>query len=80
MKKDNFLKTDFEVKRRDVDSKALQRIKVYLEAFQQIIISGGNNLQTPKFHQMLHITHYIQRHDFPMNYDGGRGENFGKIK
>ena len=80
LKKDKFLKTDFEVKRRDVDSKALRRIKVYLEAFKQIIVRGGNNLQTPKFHQMLHITHYIERHGCPMNYDGGRGENFGKIK
>ena len=80
LKKNRFLKTDFEVKRRDVDSKAQRRIKVYLEAFKQIIVRGGNNLQTPKFHQMLHITHYIERYGCPMNFDGGRGENFGKIK
>ena len=29
---------------------------------------------------MLHITDYIERHGCPMNYDGSRGENFGKIK
>lgn len=80
LKKDKFLKTDFKVKRRDVDSKAQRRIKVYLEAFKQIIVREGNNLQTPKFHQMLHMTHYIQRYGCPMNYDGGRGKNFSKIK
>ena len=80
LKKDRFLKTDFEVKRRDVDSKVQRRIKVYLEAFKEIIVRGGNNLQTPKFHQMLHITRYIKRYGCPMNFDGGRGENLGKIK
>ena len=80
LKKDHFLKEDFEVRRRDVDSKASKRIKEYLESFKKNIVRGGNNLKTPKFHQMLHITDYIVRHGCPMNYDGGRGENFGKIK
>ena len=80
LKQDKFLKTDFEVRRRDVDSKAEKRIKLYLEAFKDIIVRAGNNLQTPKFHQMLHISDYIKRHGCPMNYDGSRGENFGKIK
>ena len=39
-----------------------------------------NNLKTPKFHQMLHVVDYITKHSCPMNYDGSRGENFGKIK
>ena len=68
------------MKRRDVDSKAQRRIKVYLEAFKEIIVRGGNILLTPKFHQMLHITHYIERYGCPMNFDGGRGEKFVKIK
>ena len=80
LKKEKFLKTDFEVRRGDVDSKALKRIKQYLEAFKEIIVRQGNNLQTPKFHQMLHITDYIKRHGYRTNYDGSRGENFGKIK
>ena len=29
---------------------------------------------------MLHIYDYIKRHGSPLNYDGSRGENFGKIK
>ena len=29
---------------------------------------------------MLHICDYIQRHGSPLNYDGSRGENFGKVK
>ena len=80
LKKYNLLKEAFEVRRRDIDSKASKRIKEYLESFKNNIVRGGNNLKTPKFHQMLHITDYIVRHGCPMNYDEGRGENFGKIK
>ena len=29
---------------------------------------------------MLHICDYIERHGSPLNYDGSRGENFGKVK
>ena len=28
---------------------------------------------------MLHVVDYIKRHGSPLNYDGSRGENFGKI-
>ena len=80
LKKEKFLKTDFEVRRGDVDSKALKRIKQYLEAFKEIIIREGNNLQTPKFHQMLHITDYIERHGYPMNYDGSRGKILERLR
>ena len=41
---------------------------------------GGNDLQTHKFHQMLHITDYVEQHGCQMNYDSCRGENAGKIK
>ena len=34
---------------------------------------------SPKFHQMLHVCDYIERHGTPLNYDGSRGENFGKV-
>ena len=55
-------------------------LKNYLESNKQIINRGGNGLKTPKFHQMLHVCDYIQRHGSPLNYDGSRGENFGKVK
>ena len=29
---------------------------------------------------MLHVCDYIKRHGSPLNYDGSRGENFGKVK
>ena len=29
---------------------------------------------------MLHVTDYIMRHGSPVNYDGPRGENDGKVK
>ena len=80
LKKDNYLKADFEIDNGNVDSRAMKRIKHYLEHFKAQIIRGGNNLKTPKFHQMLHVVDYIQRHGCPMNYDGSRGENFGKLK
>ena len=80
LKKDKYKKEDFYVKRRHFDSKASKRIKEYLIMFKQHVTRGGNNLKTPKFHQMLHICDYIQRHGSPLNYDGSRGENFGKVK
>ena len=47
---------------------------------KQSIHRGGNGLKTPKFHQMLHFCDYIKRYGTPLNYDGSRGENFGKVK
>ena len=35
---------------------------------------GGNELKTLKFHQILHVVDYIQKHGCTMNYDGSRGE------
>ena len=40
----------------------------------------GNNLKTPKFYQILHVIDYITRHGCSMNWDGSRGETFGKLK
>ena len=39
----------------------------------------GNNLKIPKFHQILYVVGYIKRHGCPINYDGSRGENYGKL-
>ena len=80
LKKEQYLKSDFTVNDENVDSRAVNRVKHYLEMFKNKIHRGGNNLKTPKFHQMLHVCDYIQRHGCPMNYDGSRGENFGKLK
>jgi hypothetical protein len=80
LKQDLFRKTDFETPQDNSDCRAMARIKLYLEAFKQNIHRGGNNLSTPKFHQMLHVVDYIIRHGSPRNYDGSRGENFGKVK
>ena len=80
MKQDRFLKTDFKNNNLGTDCRAQKRIKEYLQSFKDHIKRGGNGLKTPKFHQMLHICDYIRRHGAPMNYDGARGENFGKTK
>ena len=58
----------------------MNRIKQCFKIFKHQIIRGGNNLKTPKFHQMLHVVDYIARHGCPMNYDGSRGKSFGKLK
>ena len=29
---------------------------------------------------MLHVCDSIERHECPMNYDGSRGDTFGKLK
>ena len=79
MKKDNFLKSDFEVPENEVDSRAMKRLKTFLHMFKNNIKRSGWGLHTPKFHQMLHTIDTIQRHGAPINYDGSRGENFGKI-
>ena len=80
LKQERFLKSDFEIVENQIDSRAMNRIKHYLHAFKSKIERKGNGLKTPKFHQMLHIVDYIQRHGCPLNYDGSRGENFGKLK
>ena len=80
LKKDNFLKTDFIEDESNGESRASLHVKNYLEKFKDVIHRGGNGLKTPKFHQMLHVCDYIKRHGSPSNYDGSRGENFGKIK
>ena len=80
LKNEKFLKSDFEIKRNTNDSRASKRIKTYFEGYKEIIERGGNGLKTPKFHQMLHVCDYIERHGSPLNYDGSRGENFGKVK
>ena len=80
LKKEKYDKTDFITLPGTSDSKASRRIKTYLQNFKEVIKRGGNGLKTPKFHQMLHVCDYIKRHGSPLNYDGSRGENFGKIK
>ena len=80
LKKDKFIKTDFVEDSINGQSIASLRIKEYLEKFKQVVHRGGNGLKTPKFHQMLHVCDYIKRHGSPLNYDGSRGENFGKVK
>ena len=80
LKKERFVKDDFIMIGNSGDSRASKHIKTYLENFKQVVIRGGNGLKTPKFHQMLHVCDYIERHGTPLNYDGSRGENFGKVK
>ena len=80
LKQDEFLKSDFVISENEHHSRAMGRIKSYLQAFKESIVRKGNGLKTPKFHQMLHLVDYIIRHGCPMNYDGSRGENFGKTK
>lgn len=75
LKKDKYLKSDFTVSEKMIDLRAMNRVKHYLENFKDKINRGGNNLKTPKFHQMLYVCDYIKRHGCPMNYDGSRSEN-----
>ena len=63
-----------------IDSIAMNHVKYYLEHFKGKIYCSGNNLKTPKFHQMLHVCDYIERHGCPMNYDGSRSDYFAKLK
>ena len=58
----------------------MNRVNHYLEMFKTKIICEENNLKNPKFNQMLHVCDYIKRHGCPMNYDGSRGDIFGKLK
>lgn len=80
MKSESFRKSDFEVPHGSHNSRAMTRIKKFLIDFDRTIQRGGNNLKTPKFHQMLHVCDFISRHGSPINCDGSRGENFGKVK
>ena len=65
LKKDSYLKSDLERNNGEVDSIAEKRIKLYLENYKSIIVRRGNNLKTPKFHQMLHVVDYIKGMDVP---------------
>ena len=70
------MKLDFKVAENKHDYRAVHR---YLELFKMFVVCGGNELRK-KFRQMLHGVDYIQRHRYPINYDGSRGENIGKTK
>ena len=78
LKKERYLKTDFDVKEGENDSRASSRIKHFLQAFKDNVRRSGNELKTPKFHQMLHICDYIIKFGPPSSFDGSRGENLGK--
>ena len=80
LKKVRFSKSDLRAIGISSDSRASRHIKTYLKSFKQVVLRGGNGLKTPKFHQMLHVCDYTQRYGTPINYDGSRGENFGKVK
>ena len=80
LKYDNYLKSDFTVKKNMVDSRAMNCVKYHLETFKGKITYGGNNLKILKFHQMLYMYDYIERHGCSMNYDGSQGEIAGKLK
>ena len=73
IKKEHFLDGDD-----GTPSKAMQRVISFMTLFKRFITRPGNNLKTPKFHQILHIVDYIQRFGAPNNWDGSRGEHFGK--
>ena len=49
-------------------------------SFKNKILRKGNKLKTPKLHQMLHVVDYIIIHGYAMDYDGSRGDNFGKLQ
>ena len=80
LKKDSFLKSDFHVPDGEHDSRASKRIKHYLQSFKDNVKRSGNNLKTPKFHQMLHLCEYIIKYGPPSVFDGSRGECLGKTK
>lgn len=41
--------------------------------------TDGNGLKIPKFHQMLHMRHYILRYGPPLNYHSGPGEKNANV-
>ena len=55
LKKDKILKADFEIYDNNVDSRAMNCIKYYLEPFQNNVIRKVNKLKTPKCHQILNV-------------------------
>ena len=80
LKSDFYYRSDFINQPNGNVSRAQSRIKAFLRGFQDKIARPGNNLKTPKFHQMLHVVDYIMRHGPPSCYDGGPCEHMGKIK
>ena len=80
LKKEQYLKSDFTVRDDNDDSRAVNRVKQYLEIFKDKIRRRENNIRAPKLHQMLYVCDYIQGHGYLMNFDGSRGGKFGKLK
>ena len=78
LKERKFVRDDFVDKQDGSECRALTRVKSYLLNFKKSIVRSGNGLKCPKFHQMLHVVDYIKRYGSPSNWDGGRGEHFGK--
>ena len=73
------MKSYFEISGDNIYSRAMDRIKRYLQLFKNKVVCKGNNPKTSKIHQMLRIVSYITRHGYPKNYDGSRGVTFGKL-
>ena len=79
LKKETYLKTEITTNNhKKEDSCALLAIKQYLYHYKTYIQRKGNNLDTPKFHQILHIPEFIRRFGCPNNFDGSIGEQKGK--
>ena len=55
----DYLKSEFEVTDNEVDSRAMQRIKMYLDLLTLFVMRGRNELKIPKYHQMSHVVDYI---------------------
>ncbi len=79
LKEDKYKKEHFMNGDDGSPSKALLRVISFMSIFKRFVTRSGNNLKTPKFHQILHITDYIKRFGAPSNWDGSRGEHHGKV-
>ena len=78
LKEDSFKKSEFVDDVDSTHSRAMSRILFFMRKFKSQLPRSGNCLKTIKFHQMLHMVDYIKRFGAPSNWDGSRGEHFGK--
>ena len=78
LKEDKYQKSDFVDRDDGTLCRAMCRVICFMKKFKKHLPRSGNCLKTIKFHQMLHIVDYIKRFGAPSNWDGSRGEHFGK--
>ncbi len=61
------------------DSKFMKEVRGYMKLYKEVVHrTKGSQLCITRFHQLLHLEHYVLIHRVMSNFDGSRPEAIGK--